>query len=205
MDIEINREDEALEKQSAATEEQQSAATEAQQSEPCAAETGAAAEGAEPTVKDWAEALETAVRQRDEYLDIATRARADFENFKKRNANVRAESYDDGNADCIKALLPVLDNFERAIAAAENTGDAQALLGGVRMIQKQLMDALGKRGMEEVKPVGEKFDPNEHNAVLRVSADAAEGEPGTICEVLQTGYRVKGRMLRHPMVKVIED
>ena len=203
MDIEINREDEALEKQSAATEEQQDAATAEPQSEPAEADT--AAEGAEPTVKDWAEALETAVRQRDEYLDIATRARADFENFKKRNANVRAESYDDGNADCIKALLPVLDNFERAIAAAENTGDAQALLGGVRMIQKQLMDALGKRGMEEVKPVGEKFDPNEHNAVLRVSADAAEGEPGTICEVLQTGYRVKGRMLRHPMVKVIED
>ena len=114
-------------------------------------------------------------------------------------------SYDDGNNDCIKAILPVLDNFERAISVAENNEDAQSMLSGVKMIQKQLMDALSKRGLEEVRPVGEKFDPNEHNAVLRVSADEAEGEPGTICEVLQTGYRVKGKMLRHPMVKVIED
>ena len=118
---------------------------------------------------------------------------------------LRAESYDDGNNDCIKAILPVLDNFERAISVAENNEDAQSMLSGVKMIQKQLMDALSKRGLEEVRPVGEKFDPNEHNAVLRVSADEAEGEPGTICEVLQTGYRVKGKMLRHPMVKVIED
>jgi len=173
-------------------------AEEAQQQTEAAAET-------EYTAADWEAALRTAVQQRDEYLDLATRARADFDNYRKRNANIRAESYDDGNSDCIKALLPVLDNFERAIAVAESSGDAQALLGGVKMIQKQLLDALGKRGMEEVKPVGEVFDPNEHNAVFRVSADEAEGEPGTICEVLQTGYRVKGKMLRFPMVKVIEE
>lgn len=196
MDIEVNRDEESRE-----IEQQESAECEAQVAE----QTAESAAEAEPTVKDWAEALETAVRQRDEYLDLATRARADFENFRKRNANVRSESYDDGNSDCIKALLPVLDNFERAISVAETNDDAQALLGGVKMIQRQLLDALAKRGMEEVKPVGEVFDPNEHNAVLRVSADQAEGEPGTICEVLQTGYRVKGKMLRHPMVKVIED
>lgn len=201
MDIEINREDaqQQEEKQPECNEQ-----TAAQEADLEGGETETEAK-TETTVKDWAEALETAVRQRDEYLDIATRARADFENFRKRNANARAESYDDGNNDCIKAILPVLDNFERAISVAENNEDAQSMLSGVKMIQKQLMDALGKRGLEEVRPVGEKFDPNEHNAVLRVSADEAEGEPGTICEVLQTGYRVKGKMLRHPMVKVIED
>lgn len=201
MDIEINR-DEAL------NDKEQTAP------EPTEAENDSGAEQAEPekagetcetTVKDWAEALETAVRQRDEYLDMATRARADFDNYRKRNAGIRAESYDDGNSECIKALLPVLDNFERAISVAENSLDAQALLEGVRMVQKQLLEALAKRGMEVVRPLGEAFDPNEHNAVLRVSADEAEGDPGTICEVLQTGYRVKGKMIRHPMVKVIED
>ena len=193
MDIEINREDAQQQEEKQPECNEQTAAQEAEL-EGGEAETEAKTE---TTVKDWAEALETAVRQRDEYLDIATRARADFENFRKRNANARAESYDDGNNDCIKAILP--------ISVAENNEDAQSMLSGVKMIQKQLMDALSKRGLEEVRPVGEKFDPNEHNAVLRVSADEAEGEPGTICEVLQTGYRVKGKMLRHPMVKVIED
>lgn len=195
MDIEINREEGAqLDEQQDKTEQQ------AQQEE------GAEQHGdGEATVQEWAEALETAVRQREEYMNKAARIMADFENYKKRNANVRAESYDDGNSDCLKAVLPVLDNFERAISAAENTGDTQALLEGVKMIQRQLLEALGKRGLEPLTPVGEKFDPNEHNAVFRVSADEAEGEPGTICEVLQTGYRAGSRIIRHPMVKVIED
>lgn len=204
MDIEINRDDERQDEraETAQPEPQAEPQPEPQaeaQSEPMPGQDG------EATVKEWAEALETAVRQRDEYLDLATRARADFDNYRKRNANIRAESYDDGNSECIKALLPVLDNFERAIGAATTTGDAQALLDGVKLVQKQLLEALAKRGLEVVRPLGEPFDPNEHNAVLRVSADEAEGEPGTICDVLQTGYRVKGKMLRHPMVKVIED
>ncbi len=205
MDIEINREDEELLDDKAETQQSEPQAEAQPESQPGAQSEPMPGQDGEASVKDWAEALETAVRQRDEYLDLATRARADFDNYRKRNANIRAESYDDGNSDCIKALLPVLDNFERAIGAAENTGDTQALLNGVKLVQKQLLEALTKRGLETVRPLGEQFDPNEHNAVLRVSADEAEGEPGTICDVLQTGYRVKGKMLRHPMVKVIED
>lgn len=199
MDIEINRDDaqQPEEETQPACDEQTAAQTASEGSEAQAED--------ETSVKNWAEALETAVRQREELEDKLARARADFENFRKRNANGRAEGYDEGNNDCLKAILPVLDNFERAISVAEGNGDSESLLSGVKMIQKQLMDALSKRGLEAVSPVGEKFDPNEHNAVLRVSADEAEGEPGTICAVLQTGYRVKGKMLRHPMVKVIED
>ena len=169
----------------------------------CAEET---AETKEATAEEWEEALRTAVAQRDEAQNQAARALADLANYRKRNANVRAEAYDDGNADAIAELLPVLDNFERAIGAAEGAGENQSLLDGVKMIQKQLLDALCKRGLEVLSPVGEQFDPNLHHAVFRVSPEEADGaEPGTICQVLQTGYTCKGKLLRAPMVKVVAD
>ena len=150
------------------------------------------------TEDEWRSALETAVRQRDEYLNLAQRTQADFANFRRRNQQIRADAYDDGLREALTALLPVIDNLQRALDAAREAGDESPLAQGVSMIEKQLLEETSKLGMEEIPALGEKFDPELHNAVMR----SEEGEPGTILEVFQKGYRVKGRIIRHPMVKV---
>lgn len=153
----------------------------------------------QPTAEEWKKALETAVRQRDEYLAMAQRAQADYQNFKRRNSATRADAYDDGVRETLAALLPSLDNLERAVAAAEGMPEEDPMLSGVRMTLKQMAEAMVKMGLEPVGEVGERFDPDRHNAVLRAEG---EGEPGTVLEVLQKGYRVKDRMLRYAMVKI---
>ena len=101
------------------------------------------------------------------------------------------------DGETLTAMLPVLDNLERAIAAAES--DTDPLVSGVQMTLRQMLDAMGKLGLEEVPALGEKFDPDIHNAVMRVQ----EGEPGTVCMVLQKGYKLGERVIRHAMVKVV--
>lgn len=152
----------------------------------------------EPTQEEWRKALEDTIKQRDEYLDLAQRKLAEFANYKKRNETIRADAYDDGVRDVLTAMLPFVDNLERAIAAAKAHGEQGALLEGIEMTQKLLLEATSKLGLEEVEALGQKFDPELHNAVMR----AEEGEPGVILEVFQKGYRARGRMLRYPMVKV---
>lgn len=159
------------------------------------------AQQADATVEEWQEALETAVRQRDEYLSMAQRTQAEFSNFRKRNESARAEAFQDGVCDALSALLPTLDNLERAVAAAKEHGEQGPLLEGVEMTFKVMAEALAKLGLEEVPALGEVFDPELHNAVMR----ADEGEPGTILEVFQKGYRVKDRIIRYPMVKVAAE
>ena len=144
-------------------------------------------------------ALQDAEKKRDEYLALAQRSQADYQNFKRRNSAVRTEAYDDGVRETLTAMLPVLDNLERAIAAAESETDP--LVSGVQMTLRQMLDAMGKLGLEEVPALGEKFDPDIHNAVMRVQ----EGEPGTVLEVFQKGYRVKDRMIRYAMVKIAAE
>ena len=160
----------------------------------------AAPDGQQPVAseEEWRSALEQAVKQRDDYLAMAQRAQADFQNFKRRNQQVRSEAYDDGVREALTALLPTIDNLERAIKAAEDHASEESLLDGVRMTLKLLMEAAGRMGLEEVPALGKKFDPEKHNAVMR----AEEGEPGTVLEVFEKGYRVKGRIIRYAMVKV---
>lgn len=160
-----------------------------------------ASEASGASIEEWREALETAVRQRDEYLAMAQRAQAEFSNFRKRNESARAEAFQDGVCDALSALLPSVDNLERAIAASTEHGERGPLLEGVEMTYRVMMEALGKLGLNEVPALGEKFDPELHNAVMR----ADEGEPGTILEVFQKGYRVKDRIIRYPMVKVAAE
>lgn len=149
------------------------------------------------TEDEWRTALEQAVKDRDAYLAMAQRAQADFQNFKRRNQQVRADAYDDGVREALTALLPTIDNLERAVQAAQQQGEG-GLLDGVKMTLKLLMEAAGKLGLEEVPALGEKFDPELHNAVMR----AEEGEPGTVLEVFEKGYRARGRIIRYAMVKV---
>ena len=104
--------------------------------------------------------------------------------------------------EAIAAVLPVIDNLERAIAAAEKAQETGALVDGVRMTYKAMMEALSRRGLEEIPAQGVAFDPELHHAVAR---EAGEGEPGTILEVYQKGYRVKDKIVRYAMVKVLSE
>ena len=144
--------------------------------------------------------LEAAQKQRAEYLNMAQRVQADFETFRRRTKATRAEAFEDGAREFIKQLLPVVDNLERAIA--QDSSDEQ-LMTGVKLVYKQLMETLEKRGVTVIDRPGEKFDPNLENAVMQGTAD--EGEPGTVCAVLQKGYKMGDHVLRHAMVKVVAE
>jgi len=158
-------------------------------------------EQAEATIEQWQAALETAVAQRDEYLDSLRRTQADFQNFKRRNQTARADGYEDGVRESIAAMLPAIDNLERAIDAAEKAGQADGMVDGVKLTLNALLEGLKRFGFEEVPALGEEFDPELHNAVMRESGD----EPGKILEVFQKGYRVKDKIIRYAMVKVCAD
>ena len=161
-------------------------------------EAGRAEEAAEATVAEWQAALELAVKQRDELKDQLLRSQADFQNFKRRNQTARSDGYDDGVRETIAAMLPAIDNLELAIDAAEKHEGGEALSEGVKMTLNSLMESLKRFGFEEVPALGEAFDPEKHNAVMREVGD----EPGKVLEVFQKGYRVKDKIIRYAMVKV---
>ena len=143
--------------------------------------------------------LEKTKAQCDEYLDLAQRKQAEFANYRRRTEGVRQEAFDDGRRDAIDKLLPVIDNLERALAAA---GDhEEGLKAGVEMVLRQTKETFAKMGVEEIDPLGQPFDAELHNAVMQGSED--EGEPGTVCMVLQKGYKLGNRVIRHAMVKVV--
>ncbi len=149
-----------------------------------------------------AEELAAAVAKQEEYLNMAQRVQADFDNFRRRNQNVRKEAFDEGARAFAVTLLPVIDNLERAIAAAQNSSD-ESLRSGVEMVYRQLCEAFEKRGITAIDRKGEKFDPNLENAVMQGLPE--DGEPGTVCEVFQKGYQMEGMVLRHAMVKVVPE
>ena len=169
----------------------------AQDAQECVSEDGAAVQ---TEIDDLQKQLEAAKKQSDEYLNMAQRVQADFDNFRRRNNAVRADAYEDGARAFIKTILPVMDNLERALAA--ESADA-ALHEGVSMVHRQLSEALEKRGVTVIDCAGEKFDPRLEDAVMQ--ADASEGEPGTVCLVLQKGYQLGDVVLRHAMVKVVAE
>ena len=143
--------------------------------------------------------LEKAKAQSEEYLDMAQRKQAEFANYRRRTEGVRQEAYEDGRRDAVAKMLPVVDNLERALAAAGE--EDSALKEGVDMVLRQTLDALTKMGVAEIEAQGKPFDAELMNAVMQGTAE--EGEPGTVCMVLQKGYTLCGRVIRHAMVKVV--
>lgn len=147
-------------------------------------------------------ALAEAQAQAEEYLTLAQRVQADFDNFRKRNERIRADAYQEGKREVATAMLPVLDNLERALqASAEGTG--QDIRTGVEMILRQMQDIITGLGISVIHRLGEKFDPNLEDAIMQGSPE--EGEPGTVCQVLQKGYLMGTQVLRHAMVKVVAE
>ena len=149
-------------------------------------------------IKKELEAQKALLQESEEHYK---RLQADFMNFRRRNEKEREELSSVIVQGLIKDLLPIIDNFERALAVEEAKGSA--LHDGITMIYNQLIASLQKNGLEEIKAAGEKFDPNFHQAVMRV--EDPEKEDNTVEEVLQKGYTVQGRVIRPSMVKVVAN
>jgi molecular chaperone GrpE len=133
---------------------------------------------------------------RDQYLELAQRIQADFENYRKRAAREAAAAGERAKSGLIRELLPVVDNLERALASAEDT--EQHLAEGVRLVHSELIAVLERNGIQQFDPAGDKFDPAEHEA-LSVRED---GEPGLVLDVVEKGYRANGSVLRPARVVV---
>ena len=157
---------------------------------------------AENAVNPLEEAVAAAEAKAEEYLTLAQRVQADFDNFRRRNESVRADAYAEGQRSVATAMLAILDNLERA-ADASSTSDIDALRSGIELTLRQMRDAYTKLDVQPIDRLGEVFDPNLESAVLQGSPD--EGEPGTVCAVLQKGYTMGKSVLRYAMVKVVPE
>jgi molecular chaperone GrpE len=157
----------------------------------------AGAEAAEPVQQDLDE-LAAKARERDEYLALAQRTQADFDNFRKRMARENAAAADRGAGRLAKELLPALDHLELAVKAAE--GSHEDVVKGFAMVRDELIAALGRVGIQAFSPQGEPFDPNEHEAMVQQPSEDAES--GTVLEVYSPGYRINGSVLRPARVVV---
>jgi molecular chaperone GrpE len=132
----------------------------------------------------------------ENYLELAQRIQADFENYRKRAAREAAAAGERARSGLVRELLPVVDNLERALASAED--GEQHLAEGVRLVHSELIAVLERNGIQQFDPAGDKFDPSEHEA-LSVRDD---GDPGVVLEVVEKGYRSNGSVLRPARVVV---
>jgi molecular chaperone GrpE len=146
--------------------------------------------------QDLGELLANAQAERDEYLALAQRTQADFENYRKRMARETAVAEGRGIAKVVKEILPALDNFELALQAAGDDEVAE----GFKLVRNELLAALARLGIEPFSPEGEPFDPSEHEAMSQRPVEGVEA--GTVASVYQQGYRIDGSVLRPARVVV---
>jgi molecular chaperone GrpE len=164
-----------------------------------------AGEASDQVEHDLDALLKDTKRERDEYLDLAKRTKADFENFRKRMTSEVQAAATRGKGELLREVVPVLDDLERAIQAAglDPEGDSEdGLAHGVLLVFRSLRDSLTRNGIEAVDPRGEKFDPTAHEALSTAPADGVES--GTVVEVMQKGYRLGDQLIRPARVVVSE-
>jgi molecular chaperone GrpE len=170
---------------------------------PASADTPVGAEGAVPgddDVQRDLEELAAKAARADEYLELAKRTKADFENYRRRTARDAALAQDRGVMKLVRELLPAVDNLERAFRAATASGNDDELASGVKLVHDELIAALSRAGVELFSPQGERFDPEHHEAVAQRPVEGAE--PGTIVEVYQQGCRLGDVVIRPARVVV---
>jgi molecular chaperone GrpE len=156
-----------------------------------------AAEAAEPGSADpLAQAKAEAARFKDAWLRTA----ADFDNFRKRTRRELDDARRGGREDLLRVLLPVFDNLERALQSAQRSSDVKAMADGLRMVERQFVDALGREGIVRVPTVGHPFDPSVHEAIQQV--ETGDHQPGTVLAEVQPGYTQGDRLLRAAVVVV---
>jgi molecular chaperone GrpE len=202
---------ESSERQDPGTEEARAAGPVTEEESPCSAnrtargDSSSAPPAAEAPEQDGAQAVEQdidallaeAQEQRDEYLELARRTKADFENFRKRVAGDVQAAQARGKAEVAREVIDAVDNLERAL---ETSDDGDGLAAGVEMVLGGLRETLTRNGIEAVDPKGEKFDPHRHEALSTQSAEGTES--GVVIEVLQKGYTLGDHLIRPARVVV---
>ena len=136
----------------------------------------------------------------DQLEDRVKRQMAEFENFRKRSEKEKSQMFDMGAKTIIEKILPVIDNFERGLAAVPDDKKDDPFITGMDKVYKQMLTELDAAGVKPIECVGQEFDPDFHNAVMQVEND--ELESGTVAQELQKGYMYKDSVVRHSMVKV---
>jgi molecular chaperone GrpE len=146
------------------------------------------------------EELTAKAEKADEYLELAQRTKADFENYRKRAARETAAAQERGIVKLALELLPAVDNLDRALEATDGSGDSENLVSGLKLVHAGVLTALARVGIEPYSPQGEQFDPEVHEAVAQQPVEGVE--PGTIVEVYQRGYLLGDSVLRPASVVV---
>ena len=183
-----------------AQEETDQAAAEETEEEPAAEDP--AAEADEPAADAISSVKEKALRDKITALeDKVKRQMAEFDNFRKRTSKEKEQMFSMGERSVIEKMLPVVDNFERGLAAVPEAEKGSAIASGMEMIYKQMMKQLEDLGVKPIEAVGKEFDPNFHNAVMQVESD--ELESGVVAQEFQKGYTYHDTVIRHSMVGVV--
>jgi molecular chaperone GrpE len=154
----------------------------------------------ETTVEELTIALEESDRLALEYLDHLQRLQAEFDNYKKRVDREKKELIEYANAELVSELIDIMENLERGVASAKESGDIDSIVKGMEMVSNQLMDILGSRGLKPIEAVGKKFDPHYHEAMMMTPTD--EYPYNTVIEEFQQGYMMKDKVLRYSRVRV---
>ena len=161
---------------------------------------GIEADGVEAEEDAIAADLDKARAEAESYLDDLRRLQADFDNYRKRTLREQTARTASASQALVARLLPVLDNFELAVSAAEQSRDFDRMLKGVEMVFGELREVLQGEGLVKIEAEGKPFDPERHEAVIAVEQE--DTEPGTIVDIVRAGYELGGKVLRPAMVKV---
>jgi molecular chaperone GrpE len=192
--------EEQAEEAAEAAEGEDEAVTERADEDEAEDEVEAAAEAAEEIEDAIAADLEKARTEAALYLDDLRRLQADFDNYRKRTLREQTARAASASQALVTRLLPVLDNFELAVSAAEQSRDFERMLKGVEMVFGELREVLEAEGLVRIEAEGKPFDPERHEAVIAVEQE--DTEPGTVTDIVRTGYELRGKVLRPAMVKV---
>ena len=154
---------------------------------------------AEAPEEDVARALEEARAQAASYLEDLKRLKAEFENYRKRMVKEQTAMIERASATVVERLLPILDNFELALMAADRTKDYESMVRGVEMVYGELLEVLKREGLERIESLHKPFDPELHEAVMHAEGD---GDEIVVLDEMRPGYKLGGRVIRPAMVKV---
>lgn len=170
------------------------------------AEQQAAAEAAEeqqevadPVMQELEAAKATIEEQKDKYLRLS----AEFDNYRKRTLKEKAELIKNGGKKAISAILPILDDLERALQNMQKADDVKAMYEGIDLIYQKFLKGLSQEGLQKMEPVGEAFDTDYHEAVALVPAPS-EDQKGKVLDCVQTGYKLNDKVIRHAKVVVAQ-
>ena len=208
MEEELKKENEVAETESEAAENKQEQETKDEAETKEAAEENEADESEEKDAKDKGlfgkkKKKDKKDEQIEELNDRLRRQMAEFDNFRKRSEKEKSQMFDMGARSIIEKILPVVDNFERGLAAVPEEQKDDAFVTGMDKVYKQMMTEFDSIGVKPIEALGQEFNPDLHNAVMQVESD--EYEPGVVAQELQKGYMYKDTVVRHSMVAVVSE